>query len=210
MTASTRSRRVEKIAETTAKLVSAARRSFAERGYAHTSMDDLCAEVGLTRGALYHHFGGKEGLLEAVVRQIDADIEARLQAEFDAIEDRWEAFATCCTTYLRLALDPEIQRIVLKDAPAVLGQRLREIDEGSSLQPMIDCLGDLMAQGLMRRTDPEALARMLNGAMMDAALWIAASEDPEAALAASRDALMRMLEGLRSGSPTARADRDAR
>lgn len=193
--------RQDMIAATTAKLLAAARRSFAEKGYAATSMDDLCAEAGLTRGALYHHFGGKEGLLEAVVAQIDTEIEQRLETEFAAIPDRWLAFRTCCMIYLDLALDPEIQRIVLKDAPAVLGQRFREVDAHSSLAPMIDGLKDLMASGLIRDADPEALARALNGAMMDAALWVAASADPPETLARAKHSLSLMLDGLRAQSP---------
>ena len=55
------------IAETRAKLVAAARQAFGSIGYAAASMDDFTAEAGLTRGALYHHFGDKKGLLQAVI-----------------------------------------------------------------------------------------------------------------------------------------------
>ncbi|MGF1553081.1 MAG: TetR/AcrR family transcriptional regulator [Paracoccaceae bacterium] len=188
--------RAERIAETTAKLLAAARRSFAEHGYADASMDDLCAEAGLTRGALYHHFGGKAGLLEAVVVEIDREIGARLEAVYAAEPDPWAGFRACCLAYLDLALDPEIQRVLLKDAPAVLGQRLREIDERSSIQPTMEALADLMAAGRVRHADPEALARLLNGAMVDAALWVGASEDPPATLARAKTGLNTLLDGL--------------
>jgi AcrR family transcriptional regulator len=184
------------IAETRTKLITHARQSFATLGYADTSMDVLCAEAGLTRGALYHHFGGKEGLLEAVVVQIDREIEDRLVAEFQAITDPWEAFTTCCRTYLDLALDPEIQRILLKDAPAVLGQRFRELDSHSSIQPMIESLHDLMASSRLRPADPEAIARLLNGAMVDAALWVASSHNPAETLAKAQQGLALLLAGL--------------
>lgn len=88
--------RTEMIAETTTKLIAAARRSFAQVGYAVTSMDELCAEVGLTRGALYHHFGGKEGLLEAVVKQIDQEMGAKMDAVWYSTDDRWEGFQLSC------------------------------------------------------------------------------------------------------------------
>ena len=127
-------------AETTARLVAAARRAFAEHGYGDTSMDALCAEAGVTRGALYHHFGGKEGLLEAVVRQIDREIGERLTAEERRHKDPWVAFRACCRLWLDQALNAEVQRILLRDAPAVLGQRLREIDEASSITPLRDAL----------------------------------------------------------------------
>ena len=191
-----RRRRVDMIAETTAKLVAAARRSFAERGYAATSMDELCAEAGLTRGALYHHFGGKEGLLLAVAEEMDAEIGARLEAVHAAHEDPWDAFRACCGAYLDMALEPEIQRVLLRDAPAVLGHRLREIDERSSIGPTRDALAELMALGRVRRADPEALARMLNGAMIDAALWIGTADDPQLVLPRARSALDALLDGL--------------
>jgi AcrR family transcriptional regulator len=195
-TAAKPGRRAALSAETAERLLGSARRAFARDGYAAASMDALCAEAGLTRGALYHHFGGKDGLLEAVVRQIDAEIGARLDAEFDATADPWDGFRGCCATWLGLALEPETRRILLQDAPAVLGQRLREIDEASSIRPMAESLRTLMADGRVRRADPEALARMLNGAMVDAALWIASHPDPDDATARARAALDVLLDGL--------------
>lgn len=190
-----RSRR-EMSAETTARLVASARRAFAEHGYAETSMDALCAQAGVTRGALYHHFGGKEGLLEAVVRQIDREIGDRLKAEEARHADPWDAFCACCRLWLGQALDAEVQRVLLRDAPAVLGQRLREIDEASSIAPLRDALAALMTSGRLERTDPEAMARLINGALVDAALWIAASDRPEATHRAALDAVEVLLTGL--------------
>lgn len=188
--------RAEMIAETTARLIAAARSAFAGQGYAETSMDTLCAEAGLTRGALYHHFGGKEGLLEAVARQIDAEMNARIEAVYDSIPDPWLAFRACCRAYLSMALEPEIQRILLRDAPAVLGQRFRELDEETAVGALMEALEDLMDQGRLRRADPEALARLINGALVDGALWIAASLDPEMARDRAVEGLELLLEGL--------------
>ena len=183
-------------AETTKALIAAARRSFATVGYAATSMDALCAEAGLTRGALYHHFGGKDGLLVAVVRQMDGEMTARLQAVWKRHEDPFDAFKACCLAYFDLALDAEIQRIVFRDAPAVLGQRLRDIDAEGSIAPIVEALDGLMASGRLRRIDPEALARMLNGAMIDAVLWIASSDNQAEAVKGASDAVVLLLDGL--------------
>jgi hypothetical protein len=87
---------------------------------------------------------------------------------------------------------------MLRDGPAVLGQRHRDIDAAGSLQPIIDGLAELMDEGALRRTDPEALARMLNGAMIDAALWIATHDDPLAAWQRAREVLDRLLDGLQT------------
>lgn len=186
----------DRIAQTTARLLAAARHSFATLGYGETSMDALCAEAGLTRGALYHHFGGKEGLFEAVLRQIDAEVGTRLEAVFDQSPDAWDGVKACCRAYLRMALEPEISRVMLRDAPAVLGQRFRDVDTQSSLEPTMEALTRLMAEGRIRTLDPEALARLLNGALVDAALWIAASPDPAEPLRRSEEAMLALLDGL--------------
>lgn len=188
--------RQEMSQETIAKLIASAREQFSRLGYAQTSMDELCARVGLTRGALYHHFGSKKGLLEAVVRELDGEVLAVLDEVYGAEADPWEAFRVGCVAYLELALRPDIQQVYLRDAAAVLGQRMREIDAESSLVPMVGVLEELMDQERIVRTEPEALARLLSGAMVDAALWIASSPSPETTLHRAREGLLALLDGL--------------
>lgn len=115
--------------KTRTTLLATAQQFFGKHGYADTSMDDLTANAGLTRGALYHHFSDKKGLLVAVMDQIDAELDQRLQAISDSAEDAWEGFRRRCHAYLEmvLGLEPEIQRIVLRDAKAVLRQSLNAI-----------------------------------------------------------------------------------
>ena len=100
--------RAQMIEATRAKLLDAARRAFREAGYAATSMDDFTAAAGLTRGALYHHFGGKPGLLAAVVEQIDDEMDRRLD-EISARAGRLDRFRERCRAYLRMAAEPEIR-----------------------------------------------------------------------------------------------------
>ncbi|MFB6650101.1 TetR/AcrR family transcriptional regulator, partial [Bacillus toyonensis] len=85
-----RKTREEMIIETRAKLLSAAREAFGTVGYVNTSMDDFTASVGLTRGAIYHHFGDKKGLLEAVVKEIDMEMDNKLRKVSDEAEGKWE------------------------------------------------------------------------------------------------------------------------
>jgi AcrR family transcriptional regulator len=103
------------VEETRAKLMQAARKAFAEKGYAAASMDDLTAEAGLTRGALYHNFGDKRGLLQAVVDQIDAEMAARARAVASKAGNAWEGLLAEGAAYIEMALEPEVQRIVLLD-----------------------------------------------------------------------------------------------
>lgn len=187
--------REQKKAETSARLLATARKWFFEKGYAGTSMDELCAAAGVTRGALYHNFGGKEGLLEAVIRQIDEEIGDRMiEASGDTI-DRDSCIKTCLA-YLEAALDPEVRRILLQDGPAVLGQRLRDLDQEGSIGPLRAAILELQSTGAFIEGDATALAVLINGAMIDAALWIADGDDNERRYEAASNALRAMLSRL--------------
>ncbi|MEQ9849827.1 TetR/AcrR family transcriptional regulator [Pectobacterium brasiliense] len=181
--------------ETRATLLATARKVFSERGYADTSMDDLTAQASLTRGALYHHFGDKKGLLAAVVEQIDAEMDERLQAISDTAEDAWDGFRRRCRAYLEMALEPEIQRIVLRDARAVLGGASPDSQRHcvESMQRLID---NLIRQGVVADADPQALASLIYGSLAEAAFWIADGEDGNARLAQGVAALELLLRGL--------------
>lgn len=187
--------RDQKKADTSARLLATARRWFFEKGYAGTSMDDLCADAGVTRGALYHNFGGKEGLFEAVVRQIDEEIGDRMIAASGGTLDRESCIKTCLA-YLEAALDPEVRRIMLQDGPAVLGQRLRDIDQDGSIDPLRTAILQLQGEGAFIAGDATALAVLLNGAMIDAALWIADGDDTERRYQDASTALQSMLSKL--------------
>ncbi|SMO74573.1 TetR/AcrR family transcriptional regulator [Paracoccus laeviglucosivorans] len=189
-------KRVETMEENRARLITAARRAFAEKGYANASMDDLTAAAGLTRGALYHSFGDKRGLLAAVVNQIDEEMAARAQAIGDRIDDEWEALMAVGAAYIELALEPEIQRIVLLDGPAFLGDPLQWPSQNSCLQSTQTSVRRMVAQGVMAPVDPEAAARLMNGAALNAALWVAASDDPQAVLQRAIDAFRLLSRGL--------------
>ncbi|MDY4369778.1 TetR/AcrR family transcriptional regulator [Pectobacterium brasiliense] len=181
--------------ETRATLLATARKVFSERGYADTSMDDLTAQASLTRGALYHHFGDKKGLLAAVVEQIDAEMDERLQVISDTAEDAWDGFRHRCRAYLEMALEPEIQRIVLRDARAVLGGASPDSQRHcvESMQRLID---NLIRQGVVADADPQALASLIYGSLAEAAFWIADGEDGNVRLAQGVAALELLLRGL--------------
>ena len=178
-------KRAQMMEETRAKLIASARKAFAEKGYAGTSMDDLTADVGLTRGALYHNFGDKRGLLAAVVEQVDGEMAAAAMAHAERRGGSdWEKLLAEGTAYIEAAMDPEIRRIVLLDGPAVLGD--------PSQWPSLKSLAD---QGAIKPVAIEAAARLLNGAALNAALWVAASDAPDEVL---KDAVA-AFEQLASG-----------
>ncbi|MGA1800640.1 TetR/AcrR family transcriptional regulator [Rhizobium sp. HT1-10] len=189
-------RRSETMEENRAKLIAAARRAFAEKGYAAASMDDLTADAGLTRGALYHNFGDKRGLLAAVVNQIDSEMAQRAKEIAAAKKDEWQGLLAEATAYIEMALDPEVQRIVLLDGPAVLGDPSKWPSQDSCLEVTRQTVERLMEKGIIKSLNAEAAARLLSGAALNAALWVAASEDAEAVLPKAVEAFQALATGL--------------
>ncbi|RUW44482.1 TetR/AcrR family transcriptional regulator [Mesorhizobium sp. M8A.F.Ca.ET.021.01.1.1] len=189
--------RKEMIAETRAKLITAARQAFGTIGYAEASMDDFTASAGLTRGALYHHFGDKKGLLQAVIAEIDAEMAARVNEVAARAPTRWQHFVDECTTYIEMALEPENQRIMFRDGPAVLGDPAQWSNANACVGSMTDHLTALQQEGMVvPGVDPETAARLINGASSQAAQRIANSNDPEATSRKVVAAFKQLLEGL--------------
>ncbi len=188
--------REQKMSETRKKLIEVARRAFAEYGYADTSMDKLTAEAGLTRGALYHHFGDKRGLFAAVVDQIDSQMAEYAQQHREQPDDLWEGLLLEGQTYIQNALNPEFQRIVLRDGPAVLGDPAHWPSQNRCLQSTRECVEQLLAAERIKIVDPEAAAVLLNGAAMNAALWVASSEYPEQVLPEALNAFQIFASGF--------------
>jgi AcrR family transcriptional regulator len=183
--------------ENRAKLLAAGRKAFAAEGFAGASMDELTASVGLTRGALYHNFGDKKGLLAAVVAQVDGEMAERARSASTGAGDAWEQLLAEGEAYIAMALDPEVRRIVLLDGPAFLGDPSHWPSQNACLQATIQAVERLVADGIMRRVDIEAAARLLCGAALNAALWVAASDDPRAMLPRAAEAFRLMAGGFR-------------
>lgn len=189
-------RRADQVEETRGKLIAAARRAFAQKGYSEASMDDLTAAAGLTRGALYHNFGDKKGLLQAVIDQIDGEILEQMRAAGQQYHTRWHAFLAEAITYIEMSLEPEVQRIMLLDGPAVLGDPSRWPNQTACLRTTDAMLAELIEEGTVKPVDTEAAAQLVNGAALNAALWIAAADEPVAALPRAVQAFRLLVSGL--------------
>jgi AcrR family transcriptional regulator len=188
---------VELSAATREVLLAGAREAFAEHGYADAPLEALVRSVGMTKGALYHHFGSKRGLFLAVAQSIDAEIQQRLDAALPAQLQTLEQLITACEIFLEATLDQGVRRILLLDLPAVVGHRAaRELDATASIEPLTTALADLAKAGRLREVDPTATAHLLNGALYEAALWIGDSPKPRQALRRAVDSLRRLIDGL--------------
>lgn len=191
-------RRAETMEENRAKLIAAARTAFAEKGFAAASMDELTASVGLTRGALYHNFGDKKGLLAAVVAQVDGEMAQQAKAAASGVSDAWEKLVAEGIAYIRMAMDAEVQRIVLRDGPAFLGDPSQWPSQNSCLEATRETITRLIDSGIMKPVNVDAAAHLLNSAALNAALWVASSSEPEKALPKMIDVFTQLAGGLRN------------
>ncbi|KGT92979.1 TetR family transcriptional regulator [Erwinia typographi] len=191
-------RRTETMEENREKLITAARKAFAEKGFAAASMDELTASVGLTRGALYHNFGDKKGLLAAVVDRVDGEMAQRAKAAAATASDDWERLLAEGIAYIKLALDAEVRRIVLLDGPAFLGDPAQWPSQNSCLDATRQSVIKMIEQGILKPVDADAAACLLNSAALNAALWIASSDDPQQALPKVIEVFTLLASGLRN------------
>lgn len=192
------SHRALRAAATRSTLLRIARERFAEHGFDGVSAEALVQEAGLTRGALYHQFGGKEGLFDAVVAEIQAEVAVRILAAADMADSPWAGLVAGCRAFIEVCAEPGTRRILLVDAPAVLGwARWREIDAAHGLGLLKAGLGAAVASGDLAARPVDPLAHLLSGAMNEAVLWIAGEADPLAATVAATAALEDLLVGLR-------------
>jgi AcrR family transcriptional regulator len=188
--------RSEQVAQTHAALVTAGRRLFGTSGFAATSVEDIAREARVTTGALYHHFPTKAAVFEAVFEQLHAELLAASMSAGKDGGDVVELLIAGFGIFLDKVLEPEVQRILLTDAPAVLGlPRFIELDERYAFPATVAALAAANEEGTLRVDDPPTLARLLLGALTRAGLLIAASAEPSA----TRDAVAVTMRALITG-----------
>ncbi|MFE0810922.1 TetR/AcrR family transcriptional regulator [Streptomyces sp. NPDC058794] len=189
--------RAEQRAATRHALLAEGRRRFANDGYHHVVLAEVAQAAGVTKGAAYHHFDNKAGLFRAVVREVQQELGERVATAAEDHEDLWEQLRAGCRAFLAAGADPAVRQVLLVDAPTVLGwDEWRTLDEESSARHLAEALTALAAAGIIADQPVEPLARLLSGAMNEAALWIARGGDTQAA----EQTLDRLLAGLRTSA----------
>jgi AcrR family transcriptional regulator len=178
-------------------LISAARDLFGERGYAATSIDDVAARAGVTKGALYHHFGGKSSLFQEVYEQVMHEVSDRVVSVFNE-PDHWRAVTEGCQLMIDSQLDPAVRRIALHDARSVLSWDVVHLIESRyGAVGIRGALRKAMYGGVIEPQPLRPLALLLSGAITEACFYVADAEDPQLARQEVGRLIVRILEGLR-------------
>lgn len=191
-------RKAEQGEATRRTLLGVARELFATRGYAGTSTEDIVRGAQVTRGALYHHFAGKQELFRAVYEDLEQELVAGLAAAAAAEPRPERHLEVGCNALLDACLDPAFRRIVLLDGPSVLGwETWHELDLKYGLALLTMSLEAAMDAGYVTRRPTEPLARLLLGALNEAGLSIARADDVAAARAEMGASVAALLDGLK-------------
>jgi len=187
-------------AETRSAIVAAAKNLFTERGFAPTTVAEIAAAAGVTKGALFHYFRTKDELFVEIWRQLqlDMDAEARVAA-IAALDpaDPYKAFLAGCRVYLDWASRPDYLRIVLIDGPSVLGlARWHELEFELGRASLVAGTKYIAAQGHFPKKLAVPAAMMLQASINAAAFALGDGKN-----GITRDDYLdtfeRMLRGLR-------------
>lgn len=189
------------VAERTGRrILEAAREAFASQGYARVTLEEVAAAAGVTRGAVYHRYASKAALFTGVLAQVMSAVAVEVEGIADGVpgDDPFVQLEAGCLAFVRAATAPGVRRILLVDGPAVVGwEAWRELDADHSRRTLEAGLEAIRSEGLLQG-EPSAAAILLSGALNEAALWVAAAEDPKAAMESVAVTFPLMLDALRA------------
>jgi len=195
------SRRQQYSASTKRALVDVAEDLFTTNGYAAASLDAIVAGAEVTKGALYHHFSGKQALFEAVFERVETDAAREIQKSLKGHRDPWEKALAGLQAFLEVVQEPRYRRIVIQEGPAVLGyERYREQEERSTFANVVDIVRAVLNAGRWELDEEmlQTFARIFFGAMSSAGESVSSAEDPIAAAARVETAIGFILAGFQS------------
>ncbi len=195
------SRRQQYSASTKRALVAVAREHFATEGYAGTSLDTIVAGARVTKGALYHHFSGKQAVFEAVFEHVEADAARQITAALEDASDPWQKAMAGLQAFLQVVQEPTYQRIVIQEGPAILGyERFREQEERSTFGIVRDIVRSVLESSTYELDEAmvETFSRIFFGAMSAAGESVSTAEDPGLASARVEAAIGFLLTGIRT------------
>ena len=198
-------RRQQYSAATRRALIDLGEELFTEHGYSATSLDAIVAGAEVTKGALYHHFSGKQALFEAVFERVEASAASAIHDSLKGHADPWEKALAGLRAFLEVVQQPAYRRIVILEGPAVLGYaRFREQEERSTFANVLDIVGSVLEAGAWQLDEDmtETFTRIFFGAMSSAGESVSTSEDPIAAAARVETAITFILAGIQTLADT--------
>lgn len=181
-------------------VIEAARDLFVERDYDRVSIGEILERSGVSRGALYHHFATKLDLFVAVYKASETRVIGQLAERMAGSSSPFEALLDGARAYLRLCeTDEEFRRIGLTQSRAVLGwERWRTAASELGIAVVLALVNAAIEAGELPPHDPETVAQILLGALIEAAMLIVTAEDRAAARERSESVIVALLEGLRT------------
>jgi AcrR family transcriptional regulator len=178
-------------------LIAVARKNFTEHGYAATSIDDIIQQAGVARGALYHHFSGKEALFRAVYEAVEDEVFSRVMEAAASEASPWDAVRAGLSAFLDACLEPAFRRIVVLDSVSVLQSQVLEVGIDPVELPMLrTVLTPLLGTTTFGGIAIDALTHVALGGLYGASLYIARAADPRAARAEVDLVLETLIAGL--------------
>ena len=192
------SRRQQYSASTKRALVDVATRLFTEQGYAGTSLDAIVAGARVTKGALYHHFSGKQALFEAVFERVEAEASKTIGKAVRTTKDPWEKAVVGLRQFLDIVQQPAYSRIVIQEGPVVLGyERYREQEERSTFGIVQEIVASVLKSYDLEPSMVETFSRVFFGAMSAAGAAVSSAKDTKRASVEVEAAIAFILAGLR-------------
>lgn len=195
------SRRQQYSSSTRRALVTAAETLFTVRGYGSTSLDAIVSAAEVTKGALYHHYSGKQALFEAVFEDVETRATAQIRQAIKGVSDPWEKAVSGLREFLAVVQEPAYRRVVVQEGPAILGyERFREMEERSTYAVLSELASELLTVGPWELSDEmvDTFSRIFFGALSAAGESVSDSDDPRAASDRVEGAIGMVLAGLRA------------
>lgn len=177
-------------------LVSVARELFTENGYAATSVEDIIRRAGVARGALYHHFSGKDALFRTVYEAVQTETASRIVRDALAVPEPWAGVRAGLGAFLDACLEPEFRRIVVLDSVTILQSQAWEGGIEHIELPMLRTVLTPLIDTFLPGLDADALAHVALGGLYGAALFIARAQKPSAARQQVDAVIDRLIGGL--------------
>ncbi len=192
----------ERTQATRALLIRTGRELFAEHGFAGVSAEQLVAAAGVTRGALHHHFGDKQGLFLAVIEEVERENTEEILAAIQAAPDQWSGIVLGIRRFLDICERPYVVQLAMTDALSVLGwPRWRALEQQYGLGMVTAALQGALDSGLLKPAPVQVLAKLVLSAITEAGLVIAHADDRAAARAEAEEALLTLMAGLMREPP---------